>query len=292
MELPRRDLVLLGVGSLLLGCSSRGTAEPTPSRAASPTAAGSTAATPSPSPSRALLPDVRPWQPSPADLEPDCKRAAARRVERDGAATGRVVEVIDAQYGGLLPDSASVLVSTRDYRLQDAEVVRGGRTYDVRLTRSARTWRVTDVLPSRPGPRSPRPSRAARRVLGEDRVELPPAAARDVASGWVADQVLEAMLVLAGSFRVGVSVVRSGHPLAVFGTDRPSDHPSGLAFDTWSIDGRPVVDRRTPRSLVTDYMQASAAAGSDNVGGPYLLGSGPQWFSDDTHQDHVHAGFG
>jgi hypothetical protein len=27
------------------------------------------------------------------------------------------------------------------------------------------------------------------------------------------------------------------------------------------------------------------------VGGPYLLGAPPQWFSDDTHRDHVHAGF-
>jgi hypothetical protein len=39
-------------------------------------------------------------------------------------------------------------------------------------------------------------------------------------------------------------------------------------------------------------MQAAAAAGSYNVGGPYLLGGAPQWFSDDTHHDHVHAGFG
>ena len=38
-------------------------------------------------------------------------------------------------------------------------------------------------------------------------------------------------------------------------------------------------------------MHAVAAAGSYNVGGPYLLGAAPQWFSDDTHHDHVHAGF-
>ena len=38
-------------------------------------------------------------------------------------------------------------------------------------------------------------------------------------------------------------------------------------------------------------LNAVAAAGSYNVGGPYLLGSAPQWFSDDTHHDHVHAGF-
>jgi hypothetical protein len=37
-------------------------------------------------------------------------------------------------------------------------------------------------------------------------------------------------------------------------------------------------------------MQAAAAAGSYNVGGPYLL-SGSVYFSDQTHHDHVHAGF-
>ena len=73
--------------------------------------------------------------------------------------------------------------------------------------------------------------------------------------------------------------------------DRLSDHPQGRAFDTWAIDGHAVVDPRTPETLVEDYMHAVADAGSYNVGGPYLLGAAPQWFSDDTHHDHVHAGF-
>jgi hypothetical protein len=38
-------------------------------------------------------------------------------------------------------------------------------------------------------------------------------------------------------------------------------------------------------------MEALAAVGSDNVGGPVLLGAAPQFFSDRTHHDHVHAGF-
>lgn len=35
---------------------------------------------------------------------------------------------------------------------------------------------------------------------------------------------------------------------------------------------------------------AAARIGSYNVGGPYLL-SGSQYFSDQTHHDHAHAGF-
>ena len=131
-------------------------------------------------------------------------------------------------------------------------------------------------------------SAAARAVLASRRITLPPASAADVRSGQVHDSVLTAMLGLAQQFTLGVSVVRSGHPLLVFGTSRRSDHPQGRAFDTWAVDGQAVVS--TARSLVTAYMRAAAAAGSYNVGGPVLL-AGSTYFSDDTHHDHVYAGF-
>jgi hypothetical protein len=212
-------------------------------------------------------------------------------VERDGTGPDTAVQVVDAQYGGLLSDTASVLVVTRSWLRSHDRVVPGGHTYDVRLSRVGTAWRVTAVHTSQPGPTSRSLGSAARRVLASDRIHLPPAAAGDVASGRVHDSVLTALLAVARSHRPSVSVVRSGHPLYVFGTTRPSDHPLGRAFDTWAIDGHPVVDPRTPRALVEEYMHAVAAAGSYNVGGPYLLGSAPQWFSDATHHDHVHAGF-
>lgn len=231
------------------------------------------------------MPALVRWQPSPGDLEPDCKRAAVRAVEAAAAGRGRRVQIIDVQYGGLLPDAASVLVVTRWWPSTG-----GGHTYDVRVSRRGSQWRVDAVHPSRPGPPAQLSPRA-RQVLDHERIDLPPAARRDVASGRVEDSVLTALLALATDFRIGVSVVRSGHPLHVFGTTRLSDHPQGRAFDTWAIDGRAVVDPRTSRQLVTEFMHAAAAAGSYNVGGPYLLGPAPQWFTDATHHDHVHAGF-
>jgi hypothetical protein len=238
-----------------------------------------------------VLPVVSRWQPDAQDFAPDCKVTAVRRIEALGNGPRSAVQVVDAQYGGLLTDSASVLVVTRSWRLRGDHLVRSGRTYDVRLGRSSHGWRISAIHPSEPGPRARLLTRAARGVLASDRVVLPPACAADVASGQVHDSVLRAMLTLATGYRVGVSVVRSGHPLYVFGTDRLSDHPQGRAFDTWEINGHPVVAAGTPRSLVEDYMHAAAAAGSYNVGGPYLLGAAPQWFSDHTHHDHVHAGF-
>ena len=204
--------------------------------------------------------------------------------------TQAAIEVIDAQYGGILTDSASVLVPCRVYSIRQNRVISGGTTVDVRLSKSAGTWRVTATHPAQPGAAITQLSAAARQVLASERIALPPASAADIRSGQVHDSVLTTMLQLAKTYRIGVSVIRSGHPLDVFGTTRPSDHPRGRAFDTWQIDGQAVVAPGTSRSLITSYMRAAESLGSYNVGGPYQL-SGAAFFSDQTHHDHVHAGF-
>jgi hypothetical protein len=280
----------VGAGLLLAGCggggSDRSSSRTPVARTKHPhTASGST------SPGPSALPRVSAWRPDANDFSPLAKLAAARRIERDGNDAGRALQVIDAQYGGLLADTASVLVVTRSWRRRASRLAEGGHTYDVRLSRTTSGWRVTAIHPSRPGASSPTLTPAARRVLAGDRITLPPAGRRDILSGQVHDSVLRAMLTMSATYKIHVSVVRSGHPIYVFGTDRLSDHPQGRAFDTWAINGHAVVDGRTPRSLVEEYMHAAAAAGSYNVGGPYLLGAAPQWFSDATHHDHVHAGF-
>lgn len=280
---------MLGAAALLAGCTAQSRV---PAQRPPATSAPAPSGTPGRPASGEALPAVHRWHPDPNDLAPAAKVAAVRAVEERGNRRGSALQVLDAQYGGLLSAAASVLVVCRGWtRSADGQVRPGGATYDVRLVRSRHGWTVTAIHPSRPGrPARPLPE-PARRVLAEPRIELPPAARADVRSGLVHESVLAAMLTLARQHRFTVSVVRSGHPLHVFGTSRLSDHPQGRAFDTWRIDGHPVVDRRTPRRLVVGFMEAAAAAGSYNVGGPYPLGSPPQFFSDNTHHDHVHAGF-
>jgi hypothetical protein len=298
-RVTRRGVVVAGAAAVLTACSDTSSSPETTPATRRTASATTSPTTTSPSPSSPTtrssappdLPAVTRWQPDPNDIEPACKLAAVRRVEAAGNEGDRALEVIDAQYGGLLTDTASVLVVSRSWTTRGGRIVPGGHTFDVRLSRTPGEWRVTSVRPSRPGEPAASLTTAARRVLASDRIHLPPAGRLDVGSGTIHDSVLRALLDLSATYRIDVSVVRSGHPILVFGTDRPSDHPQGRAFDTWAIDAKPVVDARTPRSLVEDYMHAAAAAGSYNVGGPYLLGSAPQFFSDDTHHDHVHAGF-
>ena len=282
-------VVLAGCGSSSRRSSGASASSSTPSASAPSTS--STTPSQSPSATAPALPSTTAWHPSAGDLSPLAKLTAVRRIEAAGNGADRALQVIDAQYGGLLTDSASVLVVTRSWLRRGRRLVEGGHTYDVRLSRTPTGWRTTAIHPSTPGGPSATRSVAARRVLRNRRIVLPPAGGADVLSGQVHDSVLQAMLEMSATYRIHVSVVRSGHPIHVFGTDRLSDHPQGRAFDTWAIDGRAVVDPHTPRTLVEDYMHAAAAAGSYNVGGPYLLGAAPQWFSDPTHHDHVHAGF-
>ncbi|MFE3876577.1 hypothetical protein ACFXPX_19565 [Kitasatospora sp. NPDC059146] len=337
--------VLLGAAGCTSGTKSAvAPASSTPAPAQAPTAAPSPTPSPTAPPAATPLPNPPLWQPGPGEIQPDVKRRAVELVaalgawppggQGSGAARARVaalglppgladgagrlapaapeaaVEVVDAQYGGILADSASVLVVCRQWTRQpDGSVAAGGITVDVRLSRAEPRWTVTAVHPGDPGPAAGSPAAtpaaspaspaapaaptpAVAKVLAEPRIELPPEAAADLLSGTVHDSVLTAMLRLAGPYALSVSVVRTGHPLDVFGTTRPSDHPLGRAFDVWRIDGRAVVDPATPRQLIESFMRDAAAAGSYNVGGPVAIaGVGNQFFTDDTHHDHVHVGF-
>ena len=207
-----------------------------------------------------------------------------------GSGTHAVAQVRDAQYGGILDSTASVLVVVDQWRaLADGSLTAGGTTVDVRLVANSPHWKVVEVHPAQPGPAAASLSAEARAVLASARLHLPHAAHADVAAGRIHDSVLTFALELAQRHIVDVSVMRSGHPLLVFGTDRPSDHPRGRAVDVWALDGKPLVVPSN-HDLAVDAMEFATAQGAYNVGGPVLL-DGAGYFSDDTHQDHIHVGF-
>jgi len=291
------------------GCTSGRAAPP----AASPSADGSgspassspaSSATPSATPSLTPLPTSTVWRPAAADVTPAAKLRAVATVEaltrwsldesgpRLGSGVAATSRIVDAQYGGILSTSASVLVVVDQWiRATDGSVRATGTTVDVRLVRRSTGWAVTAVLPAKPGGPSPALSSLARAVLANRRLHLPYAARADIASGTISVGVLSALQSLSRSHVLDISVVKSGHPLLVFGTSRPSDHPRGHAVDVWAVDGRPLVDRAN-HGLASALMRAGVGAGAYQAGGPIDLdGAGHSYFSDNTHQDHVHLGF-
>ncbi len=212
------------------------------------------------------------------------------RHSSDGVAA--VAQVAVAQYGGILVDTASVLAVLDQWVLQpDGSVKAGGTTLDIRLSADEPKWTVTNVRPARPGRPVRDLSRVARHLVEDGRVLLPHAAESDVRAGAINDSVLVALGSLARFHRIDVRLLCSGHPLRVFGTDRTSNHTQGLAVDIWALDGRPIIESGGTQ-VVADFMMACAEVGAYQVGGPTDPdGAGAGFFSDDTHQDHIHLGF-
>jgi len=277
------------------------------------------------------LPATSPWQPTAAEISPAVKVRAVRLLEALGswsasatdpvarpglvAARARIarlgydpsladavtvllgssgsaaVQVVDAQYGGILSSSSSVLVVLRQWRTEGATLAAGGTTVDVRLVAASPKWQVIAAHPATILPAASALSASAAQLLANPRVHLPVAARADLRSGTISSGVLAALHGLAAAHVVDVSVVKSGHPLYVFGTNRLSDHPRGHAVDVWAIDGHPVVSPAN-RPLVESVMRLGASLGAYQVGGPVDLdGAGLQYFSDNTHHDHIHLGF-
>jgi hypothetical protein len=283
----------------------------------------------SPPPPEEALPSSRVWPIRPSEVEPEIKRAAirlletlsqwseggegrraaARRLRDLPAAAGRVeqlvyegrpllgryseatVRVLATQYGGMLPSSASVLVALRQWKRRDDDtVLRTGSTVDVRLAEVDGQWQVTRLRPSRPGPPLRPEPRLVERVVEHPRIHLPPAARADVLAGSLCPFAMSALVRLAKTYEIDVSVVHTGHPYFVFGTRRLSDHTRKRAFDVWAINGQPIVSAETPHRLVDGFMRDAVAAGAYNVGGPRPLAGGA-YFSDATHHDHTHIAF-
>ena len=274
-------MLLVVAVSGLVGCSSSNP-ETAPVTPQATTGRGSPT-TPNGSPTDTVMPrEPRPtrYQPYSYEIDGAAKRAAARAVE----ALPDVRRVTYTQYFGYLPPRASILV--------EADFVDGrGTTYDVRLSRTQKRWRTDSITPATPSPPLQDPGPLVRDVLSNDRIALPWAGRADVAAGLVSDAVLRSMLAVAEEHRIVISVLISAHPVNVFGTDRRSNHPDGLAYDIGSIDGRLVVDRDAA-GLVRQVMRTAAGTGAYQVGGPTDLDlEGRQYFSDTTHSDHVHVGF-
>jgi hypothetical protein len=205
--------------------------------------------------------------------------------------------VVYPQLGGLRGDRASVMVVVRREigvgpRVERTET----RTLDVRLVRENGSWRF-DSLASVGGSPVSRPStlsRAAAAVVDDPRIELPDTARWDIYRGLVSPRLLRLMARMADRGPYGVTVLRTGHPPQVFGTDRMSQHTVGEAVDLYRVVGRDVCESRgegsAARGLVHWLLTRQELS---QLGSPWTLDAGgARSFSDAVHQDHLHIAVG
>ncbi|HJU02949.1 MAG TPA: hypothetical protein VJ966_17275 [Actinomycetes bacterium] len=206
-----------------------------------------------------------------------------------------VGEVVYGQLGGLTASAAAVMVVLRQ-RLsnENGQSATTTRTLDVRLRRTGGRW-VLDQLASvggRPAARPPDLSQAARAVLDNPRIQLPDSARWDIHRGLVEERLLQLMQAVATHQPYAVTVLVSGHPRNVFGTNRRSNHNVGRAVDLYLVAGHPVVGQRGRGSAAYRLAGWLDRAGPTELGSPWrFAGGGARSFTNTVHQDHIHIGF-
>jgi hypothetical protein len=100
-------------------------------------------------------------------------------------------------------------------------------------------------------------------------------------------------LLLAAADRqpIRVSCVRTGHSWYVKGTHRVSNHSRWRGVDVDRVGGHPVSpSNTTARQLALWIGRGQAGVQPSEVGSPWSLGGRP-WFTDASHQGHLHVGF-
>jgi hypothetical protein len=106
------------------------------------------------------------------------------------------------------------------------------------------------------------------------------------------DRRVRTLLVAASArYLIRVSCLRSGHSWFVKGTRRVSNHSLWRGVDVDQVDGRPVSrSNLAARRLALWIGRGRAGVQPSEVGCPWAFGVRP-WFSDASHQGHLHVGF-
>lgn len=133
----------------------------------------------------------------------------------------------------------------------------------------------------------------AQALLANPRVILTPRARGDVAAGIIDPRVIAVLAAASQRHTLAVSVFKTGHSKHVAGTNRVSNHWCAQAADVFLVDGvRVSRDHLQARMLVQWLRALPEPVRPTEVGQPWpdLVGGG--FFTDRSHQGHVHIGYG
>lgn len=149
------------------------------------------------------------------------------------------LQVLYPQTTGISTDRAGVIALVRQVLLApDGTSVERELVLDVRLRPGpGATWVVSQIVPTSPLPPGGVLTPTAAKVLQHPGVVLPGPARADIETGRIDDGILTVLAGLGEQFVIGVHEIYDGHPVHVFGTDKPSRHSQGRAVDVVSVDG-------------------------------------------------------
>jgi len=131
----------------------------------------------------------------------------------------------------------------------------------------------------------------SQRVLAEPAITLESRSTSDLAAGRVDPRVSAVLLEAVKISPLSLWVLQTGHSYYVAGTRRPSNHSFGRAVDIGSVNGEIVSPRNdAARELVLAIGKLPPSIRPTEIGSPWEI-SGPGYFTNAGHQDHLHLGF-
>jgi hypothetical protein len=143
-----------------------------------------------------------------------------------------------------------------------------------------------------PAPADPPPPGAgeARTLLANPRVVLRPSCDEDLRAGRVDPRIVALLTALSRNHTITVSSLCSGHARFTAGGS-VSSHHLGRAVDIAAIDGRPVdASHAAARRVALALQDLDPAIRPDEIATPWAI-AGPGYWTDATHQSHLHVGY-
>jgi cell wall-associated NlpC family hydrolase len=134
------------------------------------------------------------------------------------------------------------------------------------------------------------PTPEALALLENKNVVLDQHGIADVKAGRIDPRVIAVLTKLSQDHRITVSCMCSDHPTLTTGGS-VSNHHVGRGIDIAAIDGMPVnAANPLAREVATELASLDAAYRPNEIGTPWPI-SGPGFFTDADHNDHIHVAF-
>src|SRR5829696_5123462 len=134
------------------------------------------------------------------------------------------------------------------------------------------------------------PSAEALALLKNKNISFDDTGVSDLKAGKIDPRVVAVLTKLSHEHKLTISCMCSDHSKFTSGGS-VSNHFHGRGVDIASVDGETVNPGSVAaRELATEMQEISRDYRPDEIGSPWAI-SGPGYFTDAGHQDHVHLGF-
>ena len=135
-----------------------------------------------------------------------------------------------------------------------------------------------------------KPDAEALAILKNKNITFDSVGVADIKAGRIDPRIVAVLTKLSQEHKIVVSCMCSDHPRMTT-SGFVSNHTYGRGLDIASIDGEIVSPGSAlAREVASELSEFPASIRGDEIGSPFAI-SGPGYFTDAAHQNHIHVGF-